>query len=162
VGSALFYHPQIFMALEVWLEAMKQFAQSRELAAVRRAAYAAAGPMAASLDSLLNELGAWQALEQAAQQTLTESSLFTRLHTWFDGFRTLKLVHGLRRRGLVSLPFREALADSWCCTPAQAGHATVDELRKLLLDQNTESAHALGLELHARGVRVPWTPAGRP
>jgi hypothetical protein len=155
VGSALFYHPQIFMLLELWLVAMKRFAQSRELGPVRRELLAGAGPMAACLDPLLNELGAWQALEQAARQTRTERSLLTRLHTWFDGFRTLKLVHGLRGRGLASLPFRQALAGSWCCTPAQAERGTVDELRKRLLDQTAQPAGSQVLTLPSLGTLDP-------
>ena len=35
-----------------------------------------------------------------------------RFHTWFDAFRTLKLVHALRDEGLPSLAWREALAEA--------------------------------------------------
>ena len=33
-------------------------------------------------------------------------------HTWFDSFRTLKLIHALRDAGIPSLPYPEALAEA--------------------------------------------------
>ena len=34
------------------------------------------------------------------------------LHTWFDGFRTLRFVHDMRDRRYPNLPWREALANA--------------------------------------------------
>jgi hypothetical protein len=103
-----------------------------------------AGVLAGPLLDIASELGAWEAFQQAAAQTLTARGLRTRLHTWFDGFRTLKLVHGLRSRGLASLPFRQALAAAPCCTPEQAQRATVDQLRRLLAEQETSLPACIG------------------
>jgi len=127
-----FYHPGIFPLLGLWLGTLARFARTRQLALVRAEFEAAAGESSAALQEVLDELGAWPALEQAAAQCHGAPALLGRLHTWFDAFRTLKLVHGLRQRGWPSLPFRDALAGSACCTPEQARQATIDELRSLL------------------------------
>ena len=94
---------------------------------------------------MLDDLGAWPALEQAAAQCHGSAALLGRLHTWFDAFRTLKLVHGLRGRGWPSLPFRDALAASACCSSEQARQATIDELRALLLEREAARAALLGV-----------------
>ncbi len=148
-GSTLFYHPQAFAALGYWLLALEGFVHSRDLDQTRARLTEMAGALASPLQDVVGELGAWEALAQAAGQTLTAAALRTRLHTWFDGFRTLKLVHGLRSRGLSSLPFRQALAAAPCCTPWQAQHATVDELRRLLAAQAAGVPACIGLTFDA-------------
>jgi len=54
-------------------------------------------------------------------------------------------VHGLRRRGWPSLPFRDALAGSTCCSSVQARQATIDELRSLLFEREAARAALLGV-----------------
>jgi hypothetical protein len=150
IGSTLFYHPQTFEALRYWLLVLEGFVQSRDLDRTRAHLNDIAGVMADPLRDVVSELGAWEALQQASEQTLTATGLRTRLHTWFDAFRTLKLVHGLRSRGLASLPFRQALAAAPCCTPAQAQDATVDELRRLLAEQETSLPACIGSVFDSR------------
>jgi hypothetical protein len=140
-----FYHPGIFPLLGLWLGALERFARTRQLALVRAELGAAAGENSAALQGVLDELGAWPALAQAASQCHGAPALLGRLHTWFDAFRTLKLVHGLRQRGWGSLPFRDALAGSACCSSEQARQATIDELRSLLLEREARRAALLGV-----------------
>ena len=52
-------------------------------------------------------MGAKQAVCLAADQ-VRGAQLARRLSEWNDAFRTLKLVHGLRDRGLGVLPLSEA------------------------------------------------------
>jgi hypothetical protein len=146
LGSTPFYHPQVFGLLQIWLRALEDFASSRDLDGARSRMHAAAGQWRAPLEQLSVELGLWPALEQAARHTRSAAALRLRLHTWFDGFRTLKFVHGLRNRALPSLPFREALAASpECCTPEQARDASVDDLRRLLAQRQTRLPPSTGL-----------------
>lgn len=140
-----FYHPGIFPLLGHWLRALERFARTRQLAVVRAELAAAAGDGSAALQELLDDLGAWPALERAAAQCHGSAALLGRLHTWFDAFRTLKLVHGLRGRGWPSLPFRDALAASASCSAEQARQATIDELRALLLEREAARAPLLGV-----------------
>jgi len=38
--------------------------------------------------------------------------MLAHFHTWFDAFRTLKLIRALQARGLPALPWHEALAEA--------------------------------------------------
>lgn len=141
-----FYNPRIFDLLGAWLRALDFFAAHRDIAGARRAALEpATANDATRLDAVLEELGAWVSLELAASHTRSERALRHRLHTWFDGFRTLKLVHGLRNRGLESVPFREALRAPWCDTANDALGAPVDELRRRMADQYARLTPDVGL-----------------
>lgn len=85
------YDPRCFSLLRSWLTALD-----------------GADPMNAvdeTLVEVLDKLGARDALAK-----IPASQRLRRRHEWFDGFRTLKLLHGLRDAGLPSLPWREALA----------------------------------------------------
>jgi hypothetical protein len=134
-GSMVFYNPRIFDLLGAWLRTLDGFAGDRDIAGARSSLELATAKDAARLDAVLEELGAWASLELAASHTRSERALRHRLHTWFDGFRTLKLVHGLRNGGLESVPFREALSAPWCETANDALGAPVDELRRRMADQ---------------------------
>ena len=57
-------------------------------------------------------MGAFEAVRKAAAEAREPAALLRRLHTWFDAFRTLKLVHALRDEGFPSLPWRQALAEA--------------------------------------------------
>lgn len=144
-GTAAFYNPHVFDLLAAWLCTLDDFAERRDVAGARAALASAAAAHATVLDAVLEELGAWTSLELAASHTRSARALRHRLHTWFDGFRTLKLVHGLRSRGLESVPFREALGAPWCETAKRALDAPVDELRQQLANQYARLPPDVGL-----------------
>jgi hypothetical protein len=50
--------------------------------------------------------GAWRKLSEQAPDALAR---LRRLHDWFDGFRTLKLMHHVRDRVTSSLPWQDAI-----------------------------------------------------
>jgi hypothetical protein len=143
--AAVFYNPRIFDLLGAWLRALDDFAERRDVAGARAAIASASGSSAGAVDAVLDGLGTWASLDGAASHTRSARALRHRLHTWFDGFRTLKLVHGLRNRGLDSVPFREALSAPWCDTASNALEAPVDELRRLMRDQYARLAPDIGL-----------------
>ena len=145
LDSAPFYHPGIFPLLGVWIEALGEFARTRQLSRVRAGLVRRAGSAAVALEAVLDELAVWPALEQAARHCHGETALAIRLHTWFDAFRTLKLVHALRERGWASVPFREALEASRWLSAERARHAPVAELRRSLLEREAVRSAALGI-----------------
>ena len=49
---------------------------------------------------------AWRGISAQAPNPVAR---LRRLHDWFDGFRTLKLIHHLRDQGSSSLPWQEAI-----------------------------------------------------
>jgi hypothetical protein len=129
-----FYNPNCFVLLAAWLDALSEFAVARALAPVRARLEERAGANALDLLAVLDALDAWSALEQAAASCHGARALAARLHTWFDAFRTLKFVHGLRARGAPSLPFRMALEGSGFCTREQAQGAPLEVLRHWFVD----------------------------
>jgi hypothetical protein len=56
----------------------------------------------------LDESGASEALQHAFRQSKDVKQFNRQMHTWFDAFRTLKLIHHLRDHHLPSISF-EAL-----------------------------------------------------
>jgi hypothetical protein len=133
-GQTLFYHPKIFTILRHWLDGLRLFAECRDLGRSRAQLAVAADAAWGVLDAALGDLGAWDALARADRETRGPAALRAHLHTWFDGFRTLKLIHALRRGGFASVAYREALAAPWSPVSAAAGDAPVDVLRRALAD----------------------------
>jgi hypothetical protein len=101
------YHPVCFRLLKRWLVAAEKWAREGEDAiecATRDLPIAEAGALAEALDAA----GARRHLA-AIHEHHGRGDLLRPFHTWFDGFRTLKLVHAIRDRGYAGLKWREAL-----------------------------------------------------
>ena len=109
------YHPAVFAHLAAWLRALSAIAS-------------AGGKLDAALSELprgnpffltevllesLERMKAFAAVRQAVERSSGDPETMLRhFHTWFDAFRTLKLVHALRDGGLRSMGWREALAEA--------------------------------------------------
>ncbi len=117
----LLYHPSVFALLRVWLESLPDFWQSRssDIAAVlsrEQVSGPADGfskPSQKELQALvdgLEEIGAASALQHAFRQSSDSKQFKRQMHTWFDAFRTLKLIHYLRDHQLPSISFEELLS----------------------------------------------------
>jgi hypothetical protein len=125
-GNFTLYHPRIFALLGVWLAAMSELTH--------------ASPSSA-FSKLLAErcrkshLDATHLLELAAHPTVETAFASARRHaknapkfqehitTWFDAFRTLKLVHALEARSLPPEPWLAALR------AAPFARSSVDDIR---------------------------------
>jgi hypothetical protein len=136
------YHPRAYALLGAWLDAMEAFAAAGGHAGDDALDRALAGGAVAwklteeerrALDRGLASLEARQALLDARTRARTPAALSRRLHDWFDGFRTLKLVHAVRDAGLPSLPWAEALRQApflaGVSVPADAGAREVPDVR---------------------------------
>jgi hypothetical protein len=94
-GSSLsLYHPESFYALRELLSCFKDFAHTRDLAAVRSRLCSA--PVGGHVLAYLASIDFERALVGAALQSKTSEQLTRRLKTWFDALRTLKFLHALR------------------------------------------------------------------
>lgn len=95
------YNPRGFALLREWLETLDEFAQRCDIDVLDRLSH----------DILKQSLplDTEKQLRQAMSQCSSASARAQRLHTWFDGFRTLKLIHALRDRGLEDVPWRDAV-----------------------------------------------------
>ena len=101
------YHPAVFDLLKGWLDSLPLFRQkkSTDLAGILQ-------PL--GLEKLilhLHNAGATGALEHSLKQSSSSTAFIRHMHTWFDAFRTLKLVHYLRDHYYPLMNF-EALAEA--------------------------------------------------
>ena len=115
----LLYHPAVFGLLHSWLGSLATFWHSRSsdigVILSRGAATNQQGDLSnhppkdlQALISGLEDAGASEALQHAFRQSSDTIQFNRQVHTWFDGFRTLKLIHHLRDHHLPSISF-EAL-----------------------------------------------------
>lgn len=112
-GFAL-YHPAVFAHLAAWLRVLEETARSGGKAEAALAELPRDNPFfrADVLLAALERMGAFPAIREAIEESTTPEAMRRRFHTWFDAFRTLKLVHALRDEGLPSMSWREALAEA--------------------------------------------------
>jgi hypothetical protein len=95
-----FYHPLVFECLQHWLQSLPTAWESRsceigEIITLH----------GQHLIPALEELNTRQALEHAFRQSRDLEQFKRQMHTWFDAFRTLKLIHHLRDGGLSSVSY---------------------------------------------------------
>jgi hypothetical protein len=110
-GASLeLYAPELFAGLAVVLAGLNAFAESGEPCALEHAVQLRAPDLAAEIATVLQGLKVFEALASAAKQAPAGAVLKRRIHTWFDGLRTLRFIHLLRDAHLPSVPWRTALA----------------------------------------------------
>jgi hypothetical protein len=118
----LLYHPALFGLLRSWLGSLPAFWQSRssDIGAIL-----SRGPVIEQQGSLSNhslmdlqflihgleESGAAEALQHAFRQSSDAKQFNRQVHTWFDAFRTLKLIHYMRDRHLPSIGFETLVTE---------------------------------------------------
>lgn len=99
-----FYNPNIFKILKFWLNELKYLTPSSNMKKFeQRIRQKAKYPQ---LITGLEKLGAFQAIKNIVSQCGHPSSM-QQIHTWFDGFKTLKLIHHMRDNGHPGLPIND-------------------------------------------------------
>ena len=108
------YHPLVFAHLAAWLRVLASMARSggRVEQALEQLPRGSPFFRADLLIESLEGMGAFTAVREAIERSGDPPSMLRAFHTWFDAFRTLKLIHALRDGGLPSLSYREALAEA--------------------------------------------------
>jgi hypothetical protein len=118
----LLYYPGVFDLLRAWLRSWQAFWQSNscDISAVLSDEFASnqakdkpaysSREIQVLIDGL-EESGATGALNHAFNQSADARQFNRQMHTWFDAFRTLKLIHYLRDHVLPSICFETMLAE---------------------------------------------------
>jgi hypothetical protein len=109
-GERAFYHPDCFSVLRDVLAHLGAFATHGNVDALYGAFDEFSPAARAAIFALLTDGDTRTVLEAAGREAKNPVARLRRVHTWFDAFRTLKLVHALRKGGFDSVPWREALA----------------------------------------------------
>lgn len=128
------FHPAIFAHLAVWLQILRKIADSGGRVDLALEELPRGNPFFLSdvLLESLERMGAFGALREAIERSGDGPTMLRHFHTWFDAFRTLKLVHALRDGGLPSLAWREALAEAPFTGLSASTVEAVEPLRKAL------------------------------
>jgi hypothetical protein len=100
----LLYDPQIFIILKRWLQAMEA-APDRETAEIMSQAGQIDDRLRAFLE-LHQFAAAWSRIRKNVKR---REGLQRHFHCWFDGFKTLKLVHYLTEQGVPQINMFAAL-----------------------------------------------------
>jgi hypothetical protein len=99
-SQRLFYHPRVFQALHALLASAASFFQPGQ-AGLRPRLLDAGLPESLSdaATAVALQLGWDDAIQHCRSHGLGEAQFLRHFHHWFDGFRTLKFIHGLRAAG---------------------------------------------------------------
>jgi hypothetical protein len=99
-----FYAPGCFDVLRAVLGALDGFGVHADLGR-----FYAELPATHVVTPFFDALGARDALATASVQSKTALARLVRVHSWFDAFRTMKLVHAVRDAMFPDVPFAEAI-----------------------------------------------------
>jgi hypothetical protein len=112
-----FYHPAVFELLKAWLESWPGIWDSRssDLEAILIKCGLGDQDLSEMRQALLaglKKMKAGDALEHAFRQSKDIEQFTRQMHTWFDAFRTLKLIHFLRDSALPSVSYAGLATDN--------------------------------------------------
>lgn len=107
--SLRLYGPECFDVLGSWLHELEEFCAHLSVERLLATTVWAGRAAGVVLDAV-EHAGGRTALERIVRQSHDATDLWTRLHIWFDAFRTLKLIHALRDAHFAPVPWREAIA----------------------------------------------------
>lgn len=122
----LFYHPACFEALRAVLAAAAQLARPEQADwTALLAAEGITGPLLQACRNTTQAMGLAAALDHCRRQGKSPEQFLRQFHQWFDGFRTLKFIHGIRDAGwpAQSLAGLRKLQPGLWPSPAPAGVA---------------------------------------
>jgi hypothetical protein len=142
------FHPLVFAHLAGWLDMLREIARSGGDLTKILGVLPQDNPFfrADLLEEALRKLGAFEAIREAVAKSHDEATLRRHLDTWFDAFRTLKLIHALRDGGLPSLPWREAVAEAPFTHLSSSTQEDPEPLRRLITEEEKKlSREPVGL-----------------
>jgi hypothetical protein len=111
--SMALYHPDSFLYLKAFLARLEHCAETGRLPS-----HVDTGIDSDLLDTIATDMGIEQALAHANRQGKDRISRLQHLQQWFDGFKSLKLIHQVRDRKLGTRSFEE-LHHSTAASPYQ-------------------------------------------
>jgi hypothetical protein len=149
------YHPATFAHLGAWLRSIDAVADSggRLEAALEELPRGNPFFKVELLVASLEKMGAFAALREAIARSGDAATLRRHAHTWFDAFRTLKLIRTLQTGGLPALPWREALAEAPFSGLSASTQDEPETLRRALASRERElSERPAGVRSESRRV----------
>ncbi len=107
-NAPLFYHPACFAALHAVLQAVPQLKSIDTSKALPGSLLQGLhATLAEQTVQILEGMGLAQGLEHCQSHSRSLQQFQRHFHQWFDGWRTLKLIHGLRDNGWPMCSLRD-------------------------------------------------------
>ncbi len=112
----LYYNPLTFQLLKSWIGIFQNFWRARDqlnessiepFIQEQLRLHIKNKALLPIAKAAISDLNPSPAVHNALRHSRTEASFLRHLHTWFDGLRTLKLIHALRDHGLRSGSFHD-------------------------------------------------------
>lgn len=101
--------------------------------------------------SFLESQGALHVWPRLCEQAPSAAARLRRLHEWFDGFRTLKLIHQVRDHAASSLPWQDAIRLAPFMAEVADDGACLRAARMALLDMERGQPRLVGPTCVPRG-----------
>lgn len=103
LNTCLFYDPRCFATLRALLQQVPHATDNDWQVGKALRQEAIKTPLADAAENALLDMGLEKALAHCRRQSRLEADFIRHFHQWFDGFRTLKLIHALRDAGLPDM-----------------------------------------------------------
>ena len=122
------YDPDCFASVREVASQLRHLSESPRFSSTE-----ALTPLGPSVRRFLESQGAVPAWQVLAVQAPNPRTRLRRFHEWFDGFRTLKLMHHVRDQGAASLPWQAAVRRAPFINDIDDDGSTLSEARTELL-----------------------------
>ncbi len=142
------YHPDCFAAVREVTAFLGSVSEAPCASWPERLAH-----LSPSVQGFLESQGALRTWQKLADQAPNPLARLRRLHDWFDGFRTLKLMHHVRDHARASLPWREAIRLSPFMDDVEDDGACLTEARTELLRLEEDLPRLVGPSLYQKNRR---------
>jgi len=153
-GALELYHPDCFSAVRDVTECLKNVSESPD-----RSWPELPGKMNAVVKRFLEAQGALDVWPTLCAQSPTPLARLRRLHDWFDGFRTLKLIHHVRDHAARSLPWTKAVRRAPFIDELHDDGACLSEARTELLRLEQDLPRLVGPSVYQE-ASAGLPPAG--
>lgn len=146
-----FYDPRVFAGLAQWLQMIDALWEQR--ASIQTQGLQAWWPQKSNvlLLTTLLQLGFNKPLHQAYRQCRDLPHFRFFLWGWFDAFRTLKFIHGLRDQAYPSLSGLQVFEPSLSNRPTEPSLAALQQINAKLVDQEAQLPNRTGPTLALQG-----------
>jgi hypothetical protein len=148
-----FYDPAVFGLLKLWLQSLPAVWQSGSTE-LNTGVFSAQAEdqqpihLRQALLDCLKTMKTDQALEHAFRQSGDLDQFSRQMHTWFDAFRTLKLIHALRDCDLPSISYARLIDDP------DYKHLLTKDLDLMAFHERLGKNRA-NEQMHGNGIQVP-------
>ena len=140
------YHPDCFAAIRDATRCLQCVSESPNRSA--RELLAQLNPL---VKGFLESQGALAAWPKLCEQSPTPLAQLRRLHDWFDGFRTLKLIHHVRHHAASSLPWQDAIRCAPFMDEVHDDGACLNDARRELLALEQTLPRLVGPSVYQEG-----------